>query len=145
MYINFEICSKCKGKCCKNYPGLALPNDFGNTKEEIYKNLIDAFKSGNWCIDWEKKEEYFVRPSIKGKEFQVFDHSISGECTFLTERGCKLTKEKRPSGCLLLEPKENEKCVQHLKKQKVMNEWKKFHNILINAAIEAEKFEGDKL
>ncbi|ABR31368.1 hypothetical protein SU69_07735 [Thermosipho melanesiensis] len=141
MYVNIELCKKCQGKCCKNYPGIALPKDFGNTKEEIFKNLIKAFKSGKWSIDWDKNEEYFVRPSIKGRKFYIFDHAISGECVFLTEKGCKLSLEKRPSGCLLLEPRESEKCIQHLTKRNTINEWKKFKEILLNAAIEVDKFE----
>lgn len=145
MFINEKICKKCGGKCCKSYPGIALPKDFGNSKEEILQKLTQALKSGKWTIDWNdrKKEEYFVRPAVKGKENFIFDHSISGECVFLTKSGCKLKYNERPSGCLLLEPKSNEKCIQHLSKRQAIEDWSKYKDIIIEAAINAEEIEGD--
>lgn len=145
MYINVELCKKCGGKCCKFYPGIAIPSDFGNTKEEILNNLTEAFKSGLWTIDWlnRKNEEYFVRPAIKGKEFLIFDHSISGECVFLNTNGCKLDESNRPSGCLLLEPRDGEKCIQHLSKKEAINQWNKYKNILFEAAAKAENLGED--
>lgn len=143
MYINELICKNCGGKCCKYYPGHTLPKDFGNSKDEIFNNLVLAFKSGKWAIDWVDKNKnlYFVRPAIKGKEGYVFEHSLSGECTFLSDKGCTLPIEKRPSGCLYLEPKENETCIPHLSKINSSKQWQIFLDILFDAAIEAEKID----
>ncbi|SHH20782.1 hypothetical protein [Thermosipho atlanticus] len=141
MYLNQKICTKCGGKCCKYFPGIALPKDFGNSKEEIFKNLSIALKSGKWCIDWidRNKNLYYVRPSIKGKEGILFDNSISGKCTFLTDKGCNLIPNNRPTGCLLLEPIEFGNCIPHLDRFEAAKQWKQYLEILFNAAIEAEK------
>ncbi|MBO8160280.1 MAG: hypothetical protein H0Z24_01475 [Thermosipho sp. (in: Bacteria)] len=141
MFLNGELCKKCGGKCCKYYPGIALPKDFGNSRKEILNNLIRVFKSGLWTIDWidRKKDLYFVRPSIKGYEDVLFDHSIQGECVFLTKNGCSLPIERRPTGCLLLEPIENGKCVPHISKAEASKEWKNYLDLLFDAAVEAQK------
>ncbi|MDN5324643.1 MAG: hypothetical protein PWP02_353 [Thermosipho sp. (in: thermotogales)] len=143
LFINESICKKCGGKCCKYYPGTTLPKDFGTSKKEIFDNLVIAFKSQRWAIDWidKNKNLYFVRPAIKGKEGSTFDHSLNGECTFLSENGCLLSVDKRPSGCLLLEPLEQKTCIPHLSKLEASKQWQKFLDLLFEAAIEAEKID----
>lgn len=124
MLENPEICSLCKGKCCKELPGCCFPEDFGEPLEEKAKI---ALASGKYAIDWwegdprENQEELsaamFIRPAIKGKEGILADPSWGGECTFLTKMGCSLPADSRPTGCKTLEPKrindKTLKCVGH--------------------------------
>ena len=122
---NFEntmICLECGGRCCKQYPGAAYPEDF-ILREGTEKFLITiAIKSKKWVIDWwegdpgdgNKETAYFVRPAIKGKEGKTYDPSWGGECIFLEPTGCSLQLKHRPRECRLLEPKKGGKgCVAH--------------------------------
>lgn len=119
-----DICKACGGQCCKNCSCVAHPSDFGATTEEVLKNLEDAFESGMWIIDYwdggcpglpEDSWGYFVRPRNVG------DHpdgikvgSWGGQCLFFTEeKGCLLPDEARPMGGRTLEPRADDKCVQH--------------------------------
>ena len=118
-YLNVKICKECGGACCKRMPGSAYPEDF---KEPLLESLVEAFKSGNWAIDWWEgdptnknslEKAYYVRPRTKGNN-NLFDPSWGGECIFLNERGCTLEPEERPQSCRLLEPKlGGEDCIHH--------------------------------
>ena len=117
-FQNIEICKECGGKCCKRLPGSTLPEDFG---EPMLENIRKAIDSGKWAVDWwdgdptgktDLRCAYFIRP--KTKEFSgVYDPSCGGECIFLTESGCQLQKDERPTECRLLEPKKDGYCKQH--------------------------------
>lgn len=133
-----DICSNCKGKCCKRLPGSNFPEDFD--MENGTEKLIKAITNGNYAIDsWEGdpgdgeifKEAYFVRPATKNNIGKIYDYSWGGECIFLTITGCELKAENRPSGCIALEPKENI-CVLHGDKDKrnAALQWRKYFNIL---------------
>ena len=107
-----NLCTPCGGMCCKTLPGSASPSDFPT--EELRS---EALSSGRWCIDWwegdprEGKDEVdtaqYMRPATKGKEGKLFDPSWGGECTFLTEKGCELTPDKRPAQCRAVVPHPN--------------------------------------
>jgi Fe-S-cluster containining protein len=139
---NPEVCKVCGGKCCKTYPGPATPEDFGAPDiEKLRKNLFKALSSGRWTVDWVKQEEglYFVRPTVKGFEGSVFDHRYTGECTFLTETGCKLSFENRHESCRMLIPKIDERCdSQGYTRAVVAQRWKEYYDILIDVAIDVE-------
>jgi Fe-S-cluster containining protein len=108
-----KVCGPCGGKCCKRMPGSALPSDFGH---DVGTALLDALLSKRWAIDWwegdprggknELDVAYFLRPATKGREGCLHDASWGGECTFLTQTGCSLTFERRPSECRGLVPNE---------------------------------------
>ncbi len=142
---NLEICKACGGLCCKSFPGLVTPKDVGAPDTELMrKNLLEMFRSGRYCVDWINQEEglYFVRPAIKGSETSVFDHSYSGECTYLTPTGCQLIFGKRPESCRTLIPKVNERCdPQGYTRMKVAKMWQEYVNLLIDCAVEIENEE----
>lgn len=84
-YENEEICSKCGGKCCKNFPGAYFPSDF---KKPLEENILAKLKTGqielhkNW---WSGK--YFVIPKILSARYPY-------QCINLTPTGCALPKKK---------------------------------------------------
>lgn len=135
MFENKELCSKCGGKCCKNMPGAAYPEDFGNDTQAIKK----AIKSGKWAIDWwegdpgdgKPEEAYFVRPAIKGIK-EIYHPAWGGECVFLTKKGCSLHPEKRPKNCRLVEPAPDGFCKTHknVGKQDAALQWRPFYELL---------------
>ena len=146
-FLNVEMCKKCGGKCCKQMPGSAYPEDF---KKPLSKSLLKAFESGNWAIDWwesdprNKKEDldkaYYIRPRTKDNN-NLFDPSWGGECIFLNNNSCILKPEERPQSCRLLEPKENgDNCICHGKsKQGAAIAWLPYTDIILEAAKKAKE------
>ena len=47
---------------------------------------------------------YYLRPATKDAVGKEFDGSWGGVCVFLSADGCTLPADKRPRGCLSLEP-----------------------------------------
>lgn len=142
-YENIELCKKCGGECCKRIPGIYYPEDFGKTKEEIFNNLKKAFEEGYTAIDWWDNYEdengyefdaYFIRPKTKNKLNVIRDPSWGGECIFLTDNGCKLKYENRPTVCRMLEPNIEGKCKNHsLSKLKIVGRWLPYNDIIEEA------------
>lgn len=142
-YLNYELCKECGGACCKFMPGECFPEDFG---EPLLENLIEAFESGNWAIDWwegdpRKNEDkldraYYIRPRIKGIN-KLFDPSWGGECIFLNKKVCILPPEKRPMSCKMLEPKpKGEDCIHHngTGKREAAIAWLPFTDVILKAS-----------
>ena len=114
MFDNGAVCAECGGKCCKSLPGACFPDDFN--MEESPKKLIQAIQSGEYCFDyWEGDPNkrglscstvnyHFVRPAVVGNEGIIVDASWGGCCTFLTDNGCLLKPEDRPTECRHLKP-----------------------------------------
>lgn len=141
MHDNFELCSKCGGACCKSQPGACFPSEFG-FPDEVYENVKKSIGTGRYCLDcWEgdPREDVkefdrtlFVRPSVTGFEFEVFDATWGGPWTFFKKDiGCELESDKRPLNCQMLEPKEDG-CILHedMGKQKASIEWIPFQKFL---------------
>src|SRR5438105_1476192 len=85
-------CRKCGGQCCESYPGSASPVQFGAPdRRKLIVNLVDAFLSGKWQVDWWDGENrgYFVRAAIQGEK-RIKSPTWGGACTFLGPRGCVL-------------------------------------------------------
>jgi len=137
-YLNEEMCKKCQGRCCKFLPGAYFPEDFGITNSKEFLEIVHGLiKKGKYAIDWwegyeDYKHGYFIRPATKGKEGIIFDPAWGGgePCVFLTDNGCSLKLEDRPTGCRMLEPKseENGKCICHSGSKKgAADAWWKYY------------------
>ena len=132
-FVSPDICSKCGGECCKEFPGTNSPEDF-NLPEEKEK-LINALESGRYTIDVYESEKayYYVRPSMVGKTGQILDFSsYSGQCNFLTSSGCELNPDERPEVCRGLEPKEDFICKTHHKHGDVAKKWLPYRELLVS-------------
>ena len=108
-----EICIKCGGDCCKRSPAPYTPKDISR----IFGGIEKAIDSGTIAIDWWEGDRpiYFVRPkTIKTKA--LYDPSWGGQCIHLRTDGCKLSRDKMPTFCKALEPKDNGECVDHVKR-----------------------------
>lgn len=144
-YKNKAICTKCGGRCCKSQSGAAFPEDFD--VDNLHSSLVQAFKSGNWAIDWwegdptgnGRNQTYFVRPALKNTS-RLFDPTWGGECGFLASSGCKVTLKERPKGCRELEPKKKGDCIDHSKGKKAAAiAWIPYEKTILNAANEISK------
>ncbi len=89
-----ELCSLCKGMCCKSYPGMYLdPYRFEKIygfKRDFVELLHENFLTFKICL---------------GVPIPIPKFTDSG-CVFLREHGCSLGREKRPCECLILIPEE---------------------------------------
>ena len=116
-HVGHDICSQCGGKCCKDYPGAAYPEDFDTN---VMESVNVAIASGNYAIDsWEGDprpnehefaEVYFVRPAIVGV-ISIYDPSCGGTCVFLEDDGCRLSASERRRGCRMLKPCKDGHCM----------------------------------
>ena len=131
---NKEICSKCKGKCCKTMGCHYSPKDF----EEIsFEYLMSQIDKGYISIDWWEgnpfKDDrnihraFFLR--VRNVESPIVDPSWGGVCILLTEDGCPLSFEERPKGARLLISSAN-KCKSLYTKENCCIDWIKYHDIL---------------
>ena len=132
FYYDYEICKECGGRCCKRLPGTCHPSDIRKLfpAKTLKKSVLLALNSNNFCVDWweGKNRKPFIRPATKYKIGVRYDPSWGGECVFLTDNGCKLPEENRPTACKKLEPRKNGGCIPHYKegnKLAVARMWQK--------------------
>ena len=135
---NFNICSLCKGQCCKKIPGIVHPEQLQQpiTKELLLKLYKEGYQFDYWEGDeFGGKVGYFLRPqTIKSKRVLV-DTSWGGTCVFLTEQGCSKTFEERPYMCQQLEPQEDFNCglkdkENTLNKYDYVLAWLQYNNLI---------------
>jgi len=154
-----ECCAVCKGSCCKRMPGSITPEDTMlvtgvDSLEEAVRTLLS---SGDWAVDcWEgdprKDIDYgddgylyrcmYLRPKTKDALDRLFDASWGGECVFLTDAGCKLPEEKRPTECSALEPKiavGEPACICHFTKHDVSLAWVDHQDVIKRVLDEIKK------
>jgi len=108
---NPELCSKCKGRCCKNCGCFYSPRDF---KEISYRYLKKEIEKGYISIDFipkTKKSRDVPKDTLvlrsRNVDRPVVDTDINFRpmrCKRLTEQGCSLTYDERPTGGKKLMP-----------------------------------------
>jgi len=158
MNLNTSMCAKCGGECCKEQPGITLPQQWGATAEEMLDNLAAAFTAGRWAIDWwegdvdpdgDLDDVYFVRPHAVGFDADTLFHGAghNRRCTFLSNTGCTLTAETRPDGCLALIPNKPHTCElkndDHAKK-KYAWAWHPYQDVVLAAAARVGADKADR-
>ena len=107
---NYEMCKACGGHCCKQVGCGYMPDDFKSMKFDKIKTIISR---GNISISGEP----LIIPSIipvwsyvlflraRNVNAPIVDLIVSnGPCKLLTENGCSLNEEDRPSLGLALKP-----------------------------------------
>jgi len=126
-----SMCAKCRGVCCRRMPGICTPGDIMRNypSPTLMESVVLALDSGHYSIDnWEgggyaphtkviacKCSLYYIRPRIVGHD-RVYDPVWGGQCIFLTDDGCKLPPEDRPTQCRILVPDtDSTKCTDSMK------------------------------
>ncbi len=152
-----NVCSPCGGKCCKHMPGEYMPDDFAES--DMIARISEGLKSGTMSIDWWEgdpegdlgvREAYYLRPSVKRYENFIFHGAWGGaECSQLTENGCNLSFEDRPSGCKALVPGHNGygcTTASGFGKRAAVIAWKQHRTLLLQIAnsIQSETIESKK-
>ena len=136
---NKELCSKCKGVCCKRAGCHLSPDDVIKLKGSITRiGLYELLKTGNYSIDWwdgfEVKKDnfhgkgYYLRMRHVGAN--IIDPSWGGVCVLLTDNGCPLSYDNRPKSGRLLVPDKNYNCITPYSKYDSVCDWYKYWKIL---------------
>ena len=135
---NFNICSLCKGQCCKRMPGIVHPEQLQQpiTKELLLKLYKEGYQFDYWEGDeFGGKAGYYLRPQTIESKGVLVDPSWGGTCVFLTEQGCSKTFEERPYMCQQLEPQEDFNCGSKdkentLNKYDYVLAWLQYNNLI---------------
>lgn len=107
-YIDYEMCKKCGGVCCKQNGCVYAPSDFESMKYSYLKNIINQGKisiSGQ-PVPFLDSAWTFI-PYLRARNFgaPIVDlFSKGGPCINLTDVGCTLSENTRPAFGLLVEP-----------------------------------------
>ena len=138
IYINKDLCAKCKGSCCKVSGCMYMPSDFKKMKyltikKELSKGniSIDAFPVKNLSFN---KDAWtlilFLRARNKDKD--VVDLFTSGgPCKMLGENGCFYDEDERPSCGLMVKPTfVNGPCPKTFDDDEFMRSWLKHQSLL---------------
>lgn len=154
--INSEICSECKGACCKKTPCSYLPRDLDMSKKGLMKKLEngEATITSNVTIGY-LDNQFVSVPTLMVEARSVTAGPIDlmspkAGCSLLSSEGCTL-KEK-PSGALLLIPGEGglygndeTRCKNLIdgNGELLINEWLKHERVLLEIVekVSDEKFE----
>jgi hypothetical protein len=136
-----EACAACGGKCCKQYPGMTSPEDWGAPdQEQMRTRLRAALNSGDYEFD-----DWFGDPTKKsGGQFDVrmirptaqrrMGHKGEWDrCKLLKDTGCSLPYEQRPKECRGLVPDAFDKgCRGDYTKQQAAIDWMSYQDLLRN-------------
>jgi hypothetical protein len=105
------LCTDC-GRCCKTYPSLYVPDDFGGDVELMTKAILNSTAQ----IDaWDDEGDelgyvFFLRAPMADELHRVLHFAWRGACGLLTPTGCKLPYDSRPRECRSLVPKADRDC-----------------------------------
>lgn len=107
--VKASVCDECGGACCKAGGCCFSPDDFKDTSFEGLKKVI---KKGYISIDYVDRDKiqsnigvYILRIRNQGAPIvDIGGYKRSTQCILLTEEGCKLDYEHRPTQWKLLIP-----------------------------------------
>jgi len=161
IYGNRLPCEKCGGVCCKRMPCHLSPDDIkGGVSYETLSALLDT---GDYAINWWESYQpdgleydvdkacedpnydpppyyhgYYIRARVDGAD--IVDPSWGGRCVLLTDSGCSLTFEDRPKGgrMVIASEKGIGYCISEYTKEKSVDDWWKYHNLLETLSEEYE-------
>ncbi len=133
-----ELCSICKGRCCKNCGCFLSPQDFSKIS---YKVLNQEIQKGYISIDYVWKKNYEKKGTlvlrIRNVGSPIVDIKRSSkphQCMMLTPNGCSFSYEERPLGGKLLIPLVNDKgyavCYPRYSYIECAREWEPYKRIL---------------
>lgn len=107
-YIDYEMCKKCGGACCKQNGCVYKPTDFKSMdfsylKQELEKGRISI--SGQATKIGGSAWTYMPYLRARNKNAEIIELvPIGNPCINLTDTGCSLSEEERPTYGLLVKP-----------------------------------------
>lgn len=128
---NAYLCSKCGGKCCKTDSCFYMPEDFS---EMSLTYLLEEFLKKDYLCIYLDTTNWFgvIRVRSKGWPRLVFSDKFEDKpCMLLTDSGCSLSYEKRPTGGKALIPSFSLKCKSMLEAEDILYAWLPYQKLLI--------------
>ena len=132
-----DLCSKCKGKCCKHAPCHYSPEDFEEISFDSLKKQIEKGHISIVSVSMREYDEddmllqaYILRPRGKDRPISDYGSPLDIPCSLLTETGCSLSYEDRPMGGKMLIARENGACMAVYESDMCINDWKPYQDIL---------------
>jgi len=142
--VNSEICSECKGRCCKQSGCFFSPYDFKELSFDFLKKEIEKGYISIGFLDEDVIKQpvvFILRIRNQGKP--VVDTGFGrNQCILLTEKGCKLDYEHRPTGGKMLIPSKEGPCRAEYTLIDCANEWKFYQRVIFELM---EYFEGKEI
>lgn len=106
--VNIDSCKKCGGYCCKTCGCHFSPDDFKSVSYRYLKNKIkEGYISIVYVSEYSSTGTFILRMRNYGAPIVDLRDSGFGGCIILTEKGCPLPYDKRPSGAKLLIPQKD--------------------------------------
>lgn len=136
-FINYEMCKKCGGVCCKENGCIYLPQDFNNLDFESLKKVLDE---GNVSISGQPIQFYgnawtfLLYLRARNQNADIVDLITSGgPCKLLTSTGCLLDENDRPSLGLAIRPMiVGGPCSKMFSQEQVVDAWMDHSEVLSN-------------
>lgn len=147
-----EKCVQCGGKCCKFYPGITAPEDWGAPdKAAMQVRITQAVRSGDYEFD-----DWYGDPTDEkgGGDFNVRMIRPTGQrglsvrrdeyerCQMLGDQGCKLPHDERPKQCRELVPGDptGQHCKDQFSKKQAAIAWMPYQDV--TAEVERQLWES---
>lgn len=100
----YEVCSLCKGECCKKSGCHISPDDLKDINIDIINELLNTgMVLIDWWVGYENKvldlyldKAYYLKIAHIGSK--EISNGIGGQCVLLTDTGCPLKFKYRPKG-----------------------------------------------
>lgn len=135
---NKEICSLCKGRCCKKSGCDYATYDFKDLSTNgLYQALESEEISIVAALKFEKLKtgKLYVNPFLylraRNMNRPVVDlFSLKTTCSQLTDQGCKYVLDRRPSGGKNLIPKANNRCYPLKNPLEIVDTWQSYQKTL---------------
>ena len=118
-------CSKC-ASCCSHVPGSYDPHHLkmlieGKSQAEI--NEIFSTITKDYFLGDNDQAKFYLRPAIRGEKHGLASFNIvTGPCINLGSRGCQLSRQDMPIGCVSAMPCNREKSIS-VDKQEAEKVW----------------------
>lgn len=139
-YINEQMCSECKGACCKKGGCQYEPKDFEEIK---YNYLLEKLNEGYISIVASLEPYSINGKNIMGTHLYIKSRNVDRpiidlysprtRCKALNSTGCMYDANNRPSGGLNLIPAKDEKgkcCYPEKDPMEYIIMWEPYQNIL---------------
>ena len=105
------------------------PDDF---RELSFEGLKTEIEKGSISIDWweDEQPQYYLR--ARHVYAPVFNGSWGGRCIHLTESGCALPFDQRPTGGKSLKPRASKdgKCILEYTTEMCKTDWEQYGDML---------------
>lgn len=140
-------CGPCGARCCKTFPGVPSPTDFGAPNTDAVRLKVrELLATGKWIVDHDGSESrlehepsnWYIRPRMLHDRPGPINGNYwmgEGTCVFLVDDRCS-NYDARPAGCRDLTPERGgvpagHSCRSSRAKRYQVDDWEPYESILL--------------